>query len=602
MIVTAIHFVLYCTTARQLFSRSYPPHPSPRQMREILFPRALRRIPLAREFVAMRPLSPFTESVSGRCSRSSLRSQAARSCAPVLQLRLTIARTASSPAHVDFEYSDTLCGTAWRDDYIRLHSAIRSASAAAYTPPPSPTPPPPASSPASHSSRRLLSLANSPPLPPPAAAAIVTSAAAAAATSAEVSEPSLSNQTLPASPIRFLTFDQAGHCGGFGDFLVGLVSSFVAALLDRRAFVIRQNCIQYAFEPAFIDWRPSPDVPMEPFRRTRNLNESFSPGVIPFLDLNGNRLGLQGLERFKAFRHVKVLWNRRMSLRCKEVQRRCPLEERVMAADDGGDAHGAGEVRKEVWPLTARLLQEMREVRTVVVGVHVRLSDSVVRDPHATAKSVTPASMAAALEAAAPILACAKVSEPSHAAYRLNTHLQCASPAVCVTCSVRHLQCASSAVCVICSVRTVLPSSPVPRDAPILACAEVSRPREERQANAGLCETKAGSGEGKAGSGEGKAGSGEGKAGSGSEDMWYPPPLTVRWMLIVSPSSPSSQTTPPFPTPTPPPPLPNPPCSPPGSGGHVVSPASHNALDAHHQLNRLKDGHPIALPRQGECL
>ncbi|CAI5979318.1 unnamed protein product, partial [Closterium sp. NIES-64] len=214
----------------------------------------------------------------------------------VLQSRLTIARTASSPAHVDFEYSDTLCGTAWRDDYIRLHSAIRSASAAAYTPPPSPTPPPPASSPASHSSRQLLSLANSPPLPPPAAAATVTSAAAAAATSAEVSEPSLSNQTLPASPIRFLTFYQAGHCGGFGDFLVGLVSSFVAALLDRRAFVIRHNCIQYAFEPAFINWRPSPDVPMEPSRRTRNLNESFSPGVIPFLDLNGNRLGLQGLE------------------------------------------------------------------------------------------------------------------------------------------------------------------------------------------------------------------------------------------------------------------------------------------------------------------
>ncbi|CAI5517711.1 unnamed protein product [Closterium sp. Naga37s-1] len=297
----------------------------------------------------------------------------------VLQSRLTIARTASSPAHVDFEYSDTLCGTAWRDDYIRLHSAIRSASAAAYTPPPSPTPPPPASSPASHSSRRLLSLANSPPLPPPAAAATVTSAAAAAATSAEVSEPSLSNQTLPASPIRFLTFDQSGHCGGFGDFLVGLVSSFVAALLDRRAFVIRHNCIQYAFEPAFIDWRPSPDVPMEPSRRTRNLNESFSPGMLT----KGTG---EWADAFRA-----------MGLR-PPYAFGCILRFLVRP-------------RKEVWPLTARLLQEMREVRTVVVGVHVRLSDSVVRDPHATAKSVTPASMAAALEAAAPILACAKAVE-----------------------------------------------------------------------------------------------------------------------------------------------------------------------------------------------
>ncbi|CAI7896359.1 unnamed protein product [Closterium sp. NIES-54] len=184
----------------------------------------------------------------------------------------------------------TLCGTAWRDDYVRLHSAIRAASSAAYTPPPSPPPPP--------SSRRLLSLANSPSLQPPAAAA--------------VPDPSLSNQALPASSVRFLTFDEHGHCGGFRDFLVGVVSSFVAALLDRRAFVIRHNCVQYAFEPTFIDWRPSPHVPMEPPHRTRNVKESFSPKEIPFLDLNNVRVDLQELARFKAFRHVKVLWNRGM--------------------------------------------------------------------------------------------------------------------------------------------------------------------------------------------------------------------------------------------------------------------------------------------------
>ncbi|CAI7742368.1 unnamed protein product [Closterium sp. NIES-53] len=225
---------------RQLLSRSCLPHPSP-QMRAPLVTVTLR--------------------------------------IPVLQSHLTIASTHSSPAHVDFEYSDTLCGTAWRDDYIRLHSAIRRANAAAYIPIPPPSPPPPPSL------RRLLSL--------------VPTAAAAA-----VPDPNLSIRTLPDASIRFLTFDQAGHCGGFGEFLVGLVSSFVAALLDRRA------------------------------------------------------------------------------------------------------------PRKEVWPLVARLLQEMREVRTVVVGVHVRLSDSVVRDPHATTSSATPASMTAALEAAVLTLACAKVSEP----------------------------------------------------------------------------------------------------------------------------------------------------------------------------------------------
>ncbi|CAI5474974.1 unnamed protein product [Closterium sp. Yama58-4] len=319
--------------------------------------------------------------------------------ATVLQSRLTIASTDSSPAHVDFEYSDTLCGTAWRDDYIRLHSAIRTASAASYTPPPSPPPPP--------SSRRLLSLANSPsPLPPTAAAAAAAAAAGA----------SLSNQTLPDSSVRFLTFDQAGHCGGFGDFLVGLVSSFVAALLDRRAFVIRHDCIQYAFEPAFIDWRPSADVPMDPSRRTSNLNESFSPGEVPFLDLNGNRVDLRVLERFKDFRNVKVLWNR--GILTEMLTNGTGEWADALRATGLRPPYAFGCIlrflvrpRKEVWPLVARLMQEMREVRTVVVGVHVRLSDSVVRDPHATTSSVTPASMAAAMAQAAPILACAKAVE-----------------------------------------------------------------------------------------------------------------------------------------------------------------------------------------------
>ncbi|CAI7868478.1 unnamed protein product [Closterium sp. NIES-53] len=119
----------------------------------------------------------------------------------VLQSCLTIASTDSSPAHVEFEYSDTLCGSSWRDDCIRLHSVIHAASSAAYTPPTSPPPPP--------SSRRLLPLANSPPLQPPTAAA--------------VPGPSLSNQALLAASVRFLTFDEHGHCGGFGDFLVGVV-------------------------------------------------------------------------------------------------------------------------------------------------------------------------------------------------------------------------------------------------------------------------------------------------------------------------------------------------------------------------------------------
>ncbi|CAI5511661.1 unnamed protein product [Closterium sp. Naga37s-1] len=429
----------------------------------------------------------------------------------VLQSRLTIAGTDSSPAHVDFEYSDTLCGTAWRDDYLRLHSAIRAASAAAYTPPP--TPPPPPSSLASHSSRRLLSLENSSPLLPP------TAAATAAAAAAEP-DPSLSNQALPASSVRFLTFDEHGHCGGFGDFLVGVVSTFVAALLDRRAFVIRHNCIQYAFEPAFIDWRPSPDVPMEPSRRTRNINESFPPDVIPFLDLNNVRVDLQQLARFKAFRHVKVLWNRGML-----------TETLTNGTGEWADALRATGLRppprKEVWPLTARLLQEMSEPRTVVVGVHVRMSDSVFG---AAKGGVTDASMAAALENAAPILACAKVP---------------VSPTRCVTDA---------------SMAAALENA-----APILACAKVGRGGKDRKRGKHDLESGPEKQVNAAGCSHPRLCQGSGghvvSPASHSaldmvlpsllyplspppppplslfqavEDMWYPPPLTVRWMFITN--------------------------------------------------------------------
>ncbi|CAI6003425.1 unnamed protein product, partial [Closterium sp. NIES-64] len=71
--------------------------------------------------------------------------------------------------------------------------------------------------------------------------------------------PSASFSASPSSPPsafpRFLTYEWYHGCGGLGDTLLGLASTFVVALLDGRALVIRHRCLPFAFEPNLIDWR-----------------------------------------------------------------------------------------------------------------------------------------------------------------------------------------------------------------------------------------------------------------------------------------------------------------------------------------------------------
>ncbi|CAI5960805.1 unnamed protein product [Closterium sp. NIES-65] len=142
-----------------------------------------------------------------------------------------------------FEYPEHVCGAAWRDEYAQLHARIRAASRDAWrarqppaTPPPPAAPPPPPAAPppqpADPLRRRLAD--GSPPAVEPAGAAAV----------------------------RFLTYDWYGSCGGLGDYLIGLVSLFPAALLDRRALVVAQPCMHAAFRSPHIDTALSPDVPM----------------------------------------------------------------------------------------------------------------------------------------------------------------------------------------------------------------------------------------------------------------------------------------------------------------------------------------------------
>lgn len=70
---------------------------------------------------------------------------------------------------------------------------------------------------------------------------------------------------------RFLTYSNVLQ--GLADVYVGIVTSYVLAFLDQRALLIDHQCIKLTFEPANIDWRITPDVPMN---LTRN------GGTVPY--------------------------------------------------------------------------------------------------------------------------------------------------------------------------------------------------------------------------------------------------------------------------------------------------------------------------------
>lgn len=61
---------------------------------------------------------------------------------------------------------------------------------------------------------------------------------------------------------KFITLLPSGRDGDIGSSLMGVVSVFLAALLTNRAIVITDPNVLNAFDPAGVDWRAGPDVPM----------------------------------------------------------------------------------------------------------------------------------------------------------------------------------------------------------------------------------------------------------------------------------------------------------------------------------------------------
>ncbi|CAI5982099.1 unnamed protein product, partial [Closterium sp. NIES-65] len=149
------------------------------------------------------------------------------------------------------------------------------------SPAPSPSPSPAPAPAASHESPPLASA----PPPQPAATSRRRLADHYPPDIDKPAEPAAADDSAaPDAPpaVRFLTYDWYGTCGGIGDYLIGLVSIFPAALLDRRALLVAQPCMHAAFRSPHIDTALSPDVPMggHPLLRATPLDALSSADAI----------------------------------------------------------------------------------------------------------------------------------------------------------------------------------------------------------------------------------------------------------------------------------------------------------------------------------
>ncbi|CAI7831532.1 unnamed protein product [Closterium sp. NIES-54] len=313
-----------------------------------------------------------------------------------------------------FEYPEHVCGAPWRDEYVRLHARIRAASRDAWSArqPPA-APPPPATSP--------------PPQP-------------AAPARRRLGDDSPPGEPTPA--VRFLTYDWYGTCGGLGDYLIGLVSIFPAALLDRRALLIAQPCMHAAFHSPHIDTALSPDVPMggQPLLRAApmdaqegdarvewhappcerlegNLSAAATDSSgVPCLDMLRHSFGIDALQQLSALTNYRMRYNKGMlifTLMLDQGPWAAALRQLGFKV-----AYGFGCIlrflfspRPEVWQLLVGIEEQVWGKGVVRVAVHLRVPDREVWEGEGTPLNMTQQQLDHLLATANSTLQCAQAVE-----------------------------------------------------------------------------------------------------------------------------------------------------------------------------------------------
>ncbi|CAI7895198.1 unnamed protein product, partial [Closterium sp. NIES-53] len=332
-----------------------------------------------------------------------------------------------------FEYPEHVCGVAWRDEYVRLHARIRAASRDAWRARQLPDAPSPAPSPAPApaASHESPPLASAPP-PQPTATSRRRLADHYPPDVDKPAEPAAADGSAADAPdappaVRFLTYDWYGTCGGIGDYLIGLVSIFPAALLDRRALLVAQPCMHAAFRSPHIDTALSPDVPMggKPLLRATPLDapgagagdsnsngngdsdgdsnerhvewhappcerlegnlsaEVRDSGAVPCFNMVGQSFGIQDLQRHSALSNYRMRYNHGLlinTLLLDEGPWAAALRQLGFKV-----AYGFGCIlrflfspRPEVWQLVAGIEEHVWGEGVVRVAVHLRVPDQTV--------------------------------------------------------------------------------------------------------------------------------------------------------------------------------------------------------------------------------
>ncbi|CAI5969385.1 unnamed protein product [Closterium sp. NIES-64] len=204
-------------------------------------------------------------------------------------------------------------------------------------------------------------------------------------------------------PIRFLTFEWLDGCGGFADVLAGLVTAFVAAVLDNRALIIRNDCLPAAFEPNMINWTPGPFVPLEPARKLalvedsegRTVPERARDGEVVWLWLRNKFVKIEPFFReLEGAVNVRMTSNRGVltwlqmkgegewAERFKAMGMRlpyalgCSLRFLMRPKPEVQALFQSIEQRLRRRPWVAR--GGLRRPRVATVGIHIRVNDSVV--------------------------------------------------------------------------------------------------------------------------------------------------------------------------------------------------------------------------------
>ncbi|GJP71675.1 hypothetical protein CLOP_g2486 [Closterium sp. NIES-67] len=192
------------------------------------------------------------------------------------------------PHPFDFAFPDHLCGSL-RETYMAINDRVRAAC---------------------KEEAQAAAAAGTPVSATPAAAG---SSAAAAPPSAAPPSASPAAATTPVSSVpsrcRTLIFD-SGH-DGFGDTVFGMASTFAVALLDERAFLMRQEWLPYAFEPATFDWRVTDDIPLSTY--SPQITDENNPPNASYARLslyNKNTDIEQFFKKLEKISHIGVVWNR----------------------------------------------------------------------------------------------------------------------------------------------------------------------------------------------------------------------------------------------------------------------------------------------------